>query len=111
MKARDIEYEIAQAVYEGEINQLLTAEVAERFNISSRQALRVLKKIVSGEVKSLPFQYDEDYEGVRVKDGSVFVKGDHPDFAEGHRGTQHYTWFLTYSGSYADEVQVSCLSS
>ena len=80
-----ISEQIASAVWEGHIDGLQTRDVANRWGISTAQALKILKGIVEGKNKSFPFEYDEYFKGVRVKDGTCFVQGDDPAHSEGHR--------------------------
>ncbi len=88
------EFEIAEAVWEGRIDGWNTRMVADEFSISVPKALRILKKICSGKNTSFPFIYLDDYTGVEVKDGTVFVWGENADYLEG-KGTRHHNWFYT----------------
>lgn len=86
--------QIAEAVWNGEIDGWNTRMVADHWGMTTDQALRILKRIVSGKDDSFPFEYDASYEGVTVADGRVFVWGEDGDYMEG-RGTRHHVWFYT----------------
>lgn len=91
--------EIALAVWNGEVNQIQTAEVAKRFGVSTSQALKVLQAIDTGNYSTeeapfvRAFRESAGIDAVLLKDGSAWSWGDDPDLAQGKRRTQHYVWF------------------
>lgn len=91
--------EIALAVWNGEIDQIQTAEVAKRFGISTFQALKILQAIEKGDysTKETPFvkAFAESigHAAITLKDGSVWTWAADPDLSEGHKHSQHYVWF------------------
>lgn len=90
---------ITKAVWEGEIDQCQTSEVAAKYGITARQALKILMDISLGKLVTpeTPFTISMEWGGetpaVFIKNESTFTFGSDPDTAEGRKGTQHYVWF------------------
>ena len=62
-----------QKIWDGEVDGLLTSEVAAKYQICSRTAWRWLSLIVKGKAPHYPGEYDESMCGVSQKDGRHFV--------------------------------------
>ena len=63
---KNIEFSIAKAVWEGQIDGLQTADVANEFGVSTKQALKILNKIISGDNSDFDFVREECYDGVSL---------------------------------------------
>ena len=92
------EVRLRNAIWDRNIDQMTTKEVADRFRISQRKALRLLKEIASGKSRDKRFVYDEERQGVIVSDGSIFTYG--PADIEGgsytsKKSVKHYIWFCS----------------
>jgi hypothetical protein len=89
--------EIAIAAYQGYLDGVDTAWVANQYGVTQKQALKTLKDIVSGKVYDetlYPFgEFDESMNGVAIADGTTFAYGDNAEYKEGRRGFNHYLWF------------------
>jgi hypothetical protein len=90
---------IFDAVWEGEINQVTTREVAERFGCSLKTARHALQCVVCEWSGDARFEVIEPFLSVKVKDGKTFTYN-----AVNMQGNPasldksppiHYIWFLT----------------
>ncbi len=85
------------AIWNGEIDQMSTREIAEKFRMSQPIALRFLKKVASGQSGDARFVYNQEREGVQIADGSIWtyspmnIDGD----SAGGNGVKHYIWFCS----------------
>lgn len=98
LEAKIIRQSICDAVWDGQINQMLTREVAEQFGCSTASALHTLQSIVSGESEDKRFTINEEIGGVFISDGSTFTHSDGDTLAQNRDAThspRHYVWFLT----------------
>jgi hypothetical protein len=88
---------IATAVWNGEIDQMSTDEVAQQFEIQHVQALHILKKIAKGKCGYRQFEYDPARQGVKISDGSIFTYS--PVDVDGKgmsdKRPKHYIWFCS----------------
>lgn len=98
---REFAQAICDAVWNGEINQVWTEKVAERFGCSPATARRILHSIVNGTSGDPRFVADELGEGVLIQDGSTFtlsyeaVKNRGYTPCTSSRQPKHICWFLT----------------
>ena len=85
-------------VWQRKVDQMTTGEVAQAYNLSQNQALRLLKKIANGKSGDARFVFDPDRQGVKVSDGTIFTysrmsrDGSH---GSGHNEPTHYIWFCS----------------
>lgn len=87
--------EIAKAVWDGQIDQIQTADVATKYGVKTGQALKVLQSMVQGSYRTelTPFGSIEDSGAVKISSGLTFTCAFAPDWAEGRKAQQHYVWF------------------
>jgi hypothetical protein len=75
-----------------------TREIADKFEMTQAQALRILKKVASGKSGDKRFVNDEERQGVKIVDGSVFTYGP-VDIGGGSytdgKSVKHYIWFCS----------------
>ncbi len=89
---------LLNAVWARKIDQMSTREVAEKYGLTQKEALRLLKKIASGQSGDARFIYDSDRQGVTVSDGTIFTYSQMS--IDGKRGAKtkeptHYIWFCS----------------
>lgn len=100
MKDKELEDKILEAVWNREIDQIYTSEIAERFGCSNREALRILKGIISGKY---PDRFKESSvvpypDGALISDGSTFTWNNSQGYGEvtkWAKNRQHICWFCT----------------
>jgi hypothetical protein len=89
---KEMQYQIFETVWldghEG-IDGMTTAAIANKFGISTAQTYRILIQILKGKCTVFPFKYDDDYDGVVVSTGRIFVRNGE----EKERGKGHSYWF------------------
>ncbi len=99
MKKINYKQAIYDAVWEGQINQITTREVAEKFGCSLRAARHSLQSVICEWSGDARFEVIEPFLSVKVKSGQTFtynavdMQGNPASLDKNY--PIHYIWFLT----------------
>lgn len=93
-----MELNLKEDIWNRKIDQMSTKEIADLYEMSQAKALRLLKDVASGKSGDNRFVYDEERQGVKIADGSIFTYG--PVDKEGgsytnRKSVKHYIWFCS----------------
>lgn len=91
---------IMDAVWNREIDQMYTSDIAKKFGCSNKVVLRVLRNIISGKY---PDRFKESSvvpypNGALISDGSTFTWADssnNGEVTQWAKNRQHIMWFCT----------------
>jgi hypothetical protein len=96
----DIKQDICNAVWSGEIDQISTREVADKFDCTLATARRILLDIVKGKSGDERFVIDEDRgSGVIIENEGTFdyspMDLDGSGITISRKTPKHYIWFVS----------------